>query len=167
MDAEPGRGGASPGGGAPSGGGAGSVEDRSVCRGLRLHGMLDLGFAALYAWLGFSVAPGRHPAWNAALAAVIALVFAAGLALLARVRFARPIAIAAQLALLLLCAAAVVLLVASAAYLRGVYGPIGRGLALVALVVAALGVELCGLLPLFQLRFLLRPDVARHLGRDA
>ena len=150
-------------GGAPFDGQPGI--DPAVRRGLRVHGALDLGFAALYAWLGFSIAPGRNLAWNAALAVVIALLVLAGLALLARLRLARPLAIVAQLALLLLCATGVALLVASAAYLNGIYGPIGRGLALVAMVVAALGVELCGLLPIFQLRFLLQPDVARALRR--
>lgn len=156
-----------PGRGAAPGDPHDAETDRAIRRGLAVHGALDLAFAALYAWLGFFVAPGRHPAWTPALGAVVVFVGAAGLALCARVRFARPLAIVAQLALLLLCATSVVLLVASAAYLRGIYGPIGRGLALVTLVVVALAVELCGLLPLFQLRFLLRRDVARWFRRPA
>jgi hypothetical protein len=133
-------------------------------RGLRLHGALDLGFAALYGWLGFAVAPGRSPAWNAALASVVALLALAGAGLLLERRWARPVALVAQGALLALAMTTVALLVASAAYLRGIYGPLGHGMAVVALCVGALVVELCGLLPLAQLRFLLRADVRDHLG---
>ena len=128
-------------------------------RGTRIHGGLDLAFAAAYGWLGFSVAPGRAIAWNVALAGIISLLAIAGVSLLLRLRFGRVLAIATQLALLLFCLATGALLVASAAYLRGVYGPIGKGMAIMALVATALVVELCGLLPLFQLRFLARDDV--------
>jgi hypothetical protein len=44
----------------------------------------------------------------------------------------------------------------SAAYVRGIYGPLGRGVAVLAVCVAALAVELFALVPLFQLRFLLK-----------
>jgi hypothetical protein len=47
-------------------------------------------------------------------------------------------------------------LVASSAYLRGVYGPLGRGMALIAILIAALVVEGLALLPIFQIRFLLK-----------
>jgi len=58
---------------------------------------------------------------------------------------------------LLVFAALVILgLVASSAYLRGVYGPLGQGMAIVSLLIAALVVEGFALLPIFQLRFLLR-----------
>ena len=125
-------------------------------RGRLLYGALDLGFAALYAWLGFAVAPGRSPIWNVALASLVALLAASGGALLVGARFARPLAIITQTLLLVFCATTIVLLVASAAYLRGIYGPIGQGLAMVSLLIAALIVEGCGLLPMFQLRFLLQ-----------
>ena len=48
------------------------------------------------------------------------------------------------------------LLVVSSAYLRGVYGPLGQGIAVMTLLVAALVVEGFALLPLFQLRVLRR-----------
>ena len=137
-------------------------DERGVRRGLRLHGALDVGFAALYAWLGFGMAPGRDRAWNVALATVVALVAAAGVALLVRPRRGRVVALAAQAVLLVFAATVVALIVASAAYLRGVFGPIGQGLAAVSLLVAAVVVELCALLPLAQLRFLLRADVRSY-----
>jgi hypothetical protein len=126
-----------------------------VRRGLGLHGAANLAFAALYAWLGWSVVPGRGAGWNAALGGVVALVAAAGLGLLVVGRRARVLAIAAQVVLLVFGAVVVAGLVASAAYLRGVYGPIGRGLAGASVVAAALVVQLVGILPVVQLRFLL------------
>jgi hypothetical protein len=125
---------------------------------VRLYGALDLGFAALYAWLGLVVVPGRSTAFDAALATVIALLGAAGVGLLAGARWARSVAIVASGVLLAFAATVVVLLVASSAYLRGVYGPLGQGMSILTLVVAALVVEAFALLPLFQLRFLLRRD---------
>ena len=58
----------------------------------------------------------------------------------------------------------IALLVASAAYLRGIFGGFGEGAALLCLVVIALVVEVMVLLPAFQVRFLLRDDVRRQLG---
>ena len=139
---------------------------RAARRGTRIHGALDVAFAGIYAWLGFAVAPGRSPVWNAALLGVVALVGFAGVALLSRARFGRVIAMVAQLALLGFCLATVALLCASAAYLRGIYGPIGKGLAMTALIAVALVVELCGLLPFFQLRFLLREEVRALFAAD-
>lgn len=122
---------------------------------MRLYGALDLAFAALYAWFGFSFTPGRSTAFNVALALVCALLAAAGAGLLAGARWARPVALAACGVLLTFAAVVVVLLVASSAYLRGIYGPLGQGMAVMSLLVAALVVEAFALLPLFQLRFLL------------
>ena len=131
---------------------------------LRLHGALDLAFAALYAYLGFVVARGRSLAFDVALGTVCALLAAAGVALIGNWRRARALAIAAQSLLLAFCAATVALLVAGAAYLRGVYGALGEGAAWVSLVAAALVIELCGLLPVFQLRLLLGDEAKRHFA---
>lgn len=123
---------------------------------MRLYGALDLAFAALYGYVGFVLAPSRARAVDVVLGLVCALLVASGVGLLLRARWARPVGIAAASVLLAACAAAIVLLVASTAYLAGVYGAIGQGLTILALVCAALVFELCGLLPLFQLRFLLK-----------
>ena len=77
-------------------------------------------------------------------------------AALARGLLGARVSLATSLALLGFAAFVILGLVASSAYLRGVYGPLGRGLAVVTLVLAALMVELIALVPLFQLRFLLR-----------
>ncbi len=122
----------------------------------RGYGALDLAFAALYAYLGFVVAPSRSRAFSLALTAVIVLLGGAGLALLLRGdrgQLGRRLGIAACSVLLGFTIVCVLLLVASCSFLFGVYGAIGHGIGLIALVVAALLLELCGLLPLFQLRF--------------
>ncbi len=122
---------------------------------MRLYGALDLAFAALYAWLGLAVVPSRSLTFNLALGLVCALLTVGGAGLLLRARWGRGAAIVAPLVLLAFAAAVIVGLVTSMAYLRGVYGELGQGLALIALVVAALVLEACALLPLSQLRFLL------------
>jgi hypothetical protein len=123
---------------------------------VKLYGSLDLLFAALYAYLGFGLGHGRSLAFNLSLGLVCALLVVAGVGLLAGTRWSRPVAIVASALLLVFAAATVTLMVMSAAYLRGVYGTLGQGMATVSLAVAALVIELFALLPLFQLRFLLQ-----------
>ncbi len=123
---------------------------------MRTYGLWDLALAGFYAWLGFSFVPSRSLSFNLALGVVVALLGMSGLALLAQVRWARPLGILASLALLVFAAVVIVGLVASSAYLRGVYGPLGRGMAAISLGIGALVVELFALVPLFQLRFLLK-----------
>lgn len=127
----------------------------------RGYGVLDLLFAALYAWLGFFIVPSRSSAFRIVLACVVASVGAAGLALVIGgdgSRGARSLGILACGLLLLFALGGVVLLASSSAFLFGVYGAMGQGLAVGSLLVAALWIELCGLLPLFQLRFHLSAD---------
>lgn len=123
---------------------------------MRLYGSLDLAFAALYAWIGFVVAPGRSTAFSVALGAIIALLAVAGAGLIAGQGWARKLAIAVSVAQLAFAAVVVLMLVASAAYLKGVYGALGQGIALVTVLIAALVVEAFALLPIFQIRFLLK-----------
>jgi hypothetical protein len=136
-------------------------------RGARVHGALDIAFASLYAYLAFVVVPGRSLIFSIVVAAICVLMTSAGIALLLGVRLARKLAIASSVALLLFCASTILLLVASAAYLHGIYGPLGEGATWVSLVVAALLVEICGLLPIVQLRFLYRADVKRHFSVES
>jgi hypothetical protein len=123
---------------------------------MRLYGTLNLGFAAAYAYFGFGVAPGRSTAFNLALVLVIALMIGSGIGLLLEAKWGRALGIVASGVLLAFAAVTVLLLVASSAYLKGVYGALGQGIATVSLLVAALVVEGFALLPIFELRFLLR-----------
>ena len=122
---------------------------------MRWYGVLDLGFAAFYAWLGFGIIPSRSTAFNLALGLVVALLVVGGAGLVLRAKWGRVWAIAASAVPLLFAAVVIALLVVSGAYLRGIYGALGQGMALLSLVVAALVLEAFALLPLFQLRFLL------------
>jgi hypothetical protein len=127
---------------------------------MRLYGALNLAFATLYASFGFLVTPSRSRAFNGALLLVCALLAVAGVGLLAGARWARRAALVACAVLLAFAAVVVLLLVASSAYLHSIYGALGNGLALVTVCVALLVVEAFALLPLFELRFLLRRDRA-------
>ena len=122
----------------------------------RTYGVLDVALALVHGLIGFAVAPSRSMAFNLIFAVVIALELSAGVALLLDVRGSRRLALVQSLVMLAFSATVIVLLVASAAYLRGVYGALGQGMAVLALVAAALVIELMALVPLFQLRFLLR-----------
>ena len=125
---------------------------------MKLYGALDVAFATLYAWFGFVFTPGRSTAFNLALALVCLLLGAAGIGLVAGVRWARGLATVACWTLLAFTAVVVALLVVSSAYLRGIYGPLGQGMAIMTLAVAAVVVEAFALLPLFELRALSRRD---------
>jgi hypothetical protein len=121
----------------------------------RTYGALDLVFAAVYGWFGFVFTPGRSAVFNAVLGLVVAVLALAGIGLIAGVRWARALGVLASILLLAFAAVVVSLLVASSAYLSGIYGAIGRGMAVITLIIAAVVVEAFALLPLFQLRFLL------------
>jgi hypothetical protein len=125
----------------------------------RGYGLFDVGFAAVYGWVGFVAAPSRSHAFQTVLAIVTGLLLVTGVVLLVegeRPRLGRWLGIVTSSLLLVFALACVVLLAISCAYLLGVYGAIGRALGALSLVGAALAVELFGLLPLFQLRFHLR-----------
>ena len=119
-----------------------------------MYGALDLLFAALYAYIGFVLAPSRMRWFQIALAAVLLLLTLSGIHLLLHTRWARLFGTLAAAVLLLFSALVVVGLCSSAAYLRGIYGAVGEGLAVMTLVCAALVIEFFALLPLFQLRAL-------------
>ena len=121
---------------------------------MKLYGSLDVAFAALYAWFGFVLTPGRSTTFNAALALVCILLAVAGVGLVADARWSRRLATVACWVLLAFSAVVIILLVASSAYLRGIYGPLGTGLATITLLVAALVIEFFAILPVLQLRAL-------------
>ncbi len=131
------------------------TANAGTVRAVKLYGALDLAFAALYAYVGFVFTPGRSTPFNLGLGLVCALLTTAGVGLLLGARWGRVAAIAASVVLLLFAAAVIVALVISSAYLRGIYGALGQGMAAICLAIAALIVEAFALLPLFQLRFLL------------
>lgn len=120
-----------------------------------IYAAFNLLFAALYLSLTLFVAPSRSASGQ--LVAVALIVGASGSALgmlLGEVRGWWLAAVSCGL-LLLTELIFLVMLLWSAAFLSGVYGAFGRGAAVLTLVVAFLSIQLVGLLPAMQLKFLM------------
>ena len=137
-----------------------------------IYAGLDLLFAVVYVFAVTELSPNRH-AWAQALLFCLpvgAVVLAAGTlagALVKDARLARIAWIAAVAGATLMLVVTVVLLallLASAAFLSGVYGAIGKGAASGVLAAAALIVEVCGILPAFQLKYLMTRGGRRAFG---
>ena len=121
---------------------------------------LDVAFAIAYAVILVAVIPPRIastaiqlwtlPAFTLVMAAGTASIFARRL----RTR-GRQIAIAGASLVLASTILLIVRVLASAAFLAGVYGAFGKAAASFALVVVALVVELVALLPIVQVKYLL------------
>jgi hypothetical protein len=127
----------------------------------------DFAMAALYAVVLFGVAPARH-GWVQALSALLVGAAAAmGVAMLIRRAWSWWLGVASCAALLALAVLFLTLTVVSAAFLSGVYGSFGQAGALLALVSAAVMIELIALLPAFQLKFLMTRAGRRAFGRPA
>jgi hypothetical protein len=117
--------------------------------------------AAVYAAL-LTQAPTRHVEHAVLLWGAVAAVLVAGAGMLWRSRWGWRAAVAGCAILLLLAVVLLVLILLSASFLAGVYGSMGRGAASTALLVGALVLELVGLLPAFQLKFLFTRAGRRH-----
>ena len=126
-----------------------------------IYAGLDFLFAALYAGLVTQV-PNRHGWANALLWGTVVAVALAGAGMLWRTRWGWRAAAAGCAVLLVLTVTLLVLLLLSASFLSGVYGSMGQGAAMFAILGGALVIELCGLLPAFQLKFLLTRAGRRH-----
>ncbi len=135
-------------------------------RGLILYGILDIAFAIAYLYLANVVVPSRSPVVNLVVYALCAILVASGVALILRKKWSRYVGLAAAGCGLAFTISIITALIMSSAYLSGVYGGFGKGAATICLMAAALAVEVFGLLPAFQLRFLLRPEVRRRLDGD-
>jgi hypothetical protein len=130
-----------------------------------IYAGFDFSMAAVYAVVLFGVVPGRH-AWVQALSALLVGAAALmGASMVIRRTWSWWLGVSACVALLLLAALFLVLTVTSAAFLFGVYGSFGQAGAMLALVAAALIVELVALLPAFQLKFLMTRAGRRSFGR--
>ena len=128
---------------------------------LRVFGLLDFLFAWTYLLIFIYVVPPFDPTVKWLAYAVTFAVMAGGLVMWAggRVGYWTGISVAAFL--LAVCFLVVGLLVASAAYLYGLYGAFGKGATYVTLFAVSLVVTYVGLLPVFQMAYLLkaRPKV--------
>jgi hypothetical protein len=115
-------------------------------------------FAALLVLFGVFVAlPARWMPVDAAALAIAALLAGSGAALLAKAPWAERFARVAAAALLVVGLALVAALALTVSYLAGVYGPVGRGGAVILALVAALVLPYLVVLPIVELVWLARP----------
>ena len=131
-----------------------------------IYAAFDLLMAIIYAVV-LTQAPTRHAAHAALLWTTVVLVVVAGAGMLVRRRWGRRAAMAACGAMLICTVTVLVLLLMSASFLAGVYGAMGRSAAGMTLLIAALVIELMGLLPAFQLKFLMTRAGRRWYGARA
>jgi hypothetical protein len=121
----------------------------------RVPGVVLLGLAATYGGVAVWAAP-RSGVFVVVVALLVALMVAAGVALIAGLRAGRPLGRAVAVALVAAGVAATIALTASVAWLHGVYGSVGRGLAVAATVVAVLVLQITALPALWLWRRLRR-----------
>jgi hypothetical protein len=127
-------------------------------------GIVDI-VSAVTVYLGvFAGLPTRYWPIDVGAALVIALLVGAGVGLLARTEWAPLVARLASLVTLALGLALVSTLAVTVSYLSGIYGPVGRGGALILALAAALAVPYLVVLPAAQLVWL-GPRVPGGEGR--
>lgn len=139
-------------------------QPASADRRRRIYGVLALVFGGFYAYCVWKVIPNRLPSGMLHLSAVpiFMLLMAAGT--LAGGRRGWWLAIVSGSLVLLATITLIARILASAAFVSGVYGAFGKGAAMFALVAVALIVELVVLLPMFQLKFLMTRAGRRACG---
>lgn len=124
----------------------------------------DFAMAGVYALL-MTQAPTRHGGQAVLLWGTVVAVVLAGVGMLWRSRWGWRAAVAGCTALLVIAVVILVLILMSASFLSGVYGSMGRGAAMMALLAGALVIEVCGILPALQLKFLFTRAGRRLYGQ--
>jgi hypothetical protein len=120
----------------------------------RVFGGLDLASALVVAVGVFAGLPARWGVVDVPAAALVALFLASGAGLLARASWAARVARAASVVALVLGLALVATLALTASYLSGIYGPVGKGGAVILGIVAALALPYLVAFPAAQLLWL-------------
>src|SRR5262245_32049124 len=129
-----------------------------------IYGGLDLAFAVTYGILLLFVIPNRLPLATLHLWTLPAFTAAMGAGMLVGGRIGWWIAVAGGSAVLLSTFGLIVRILISAAFLSGVYGAFGKGAVVFAIVLVALVVELVGLLPIIQVKYLMSRTGRRTYG---
>ena len=130
-----------------------------------IYGSLDLVFTVLYVVLATVVAPSRAMSGQFLQWLLVLSGLAMAVGALSRTKWGWWVS-AVGCSVLLLCEVVLlVLILLSASYLAGVYGSFGLAASSLALVVAALSIELVALLPAFQLKYLMTIDGRNAYGR--
>ena len=144
---------------------------------LWIYATIDLIAAAVFAYVVARMLPNRDQTATGHLWALVLCIAGMGVGMIlglvhayapgraALGRWGRRIAIGSAVALLLLGMVALMIrILISAAFLAGVYGAFGQAASSFAMVAALLLIELIGLLPAFQLNFLMRRVGRRAFG---
>ncbi len=137
--------------------GPGAMEDSHTGLGRAWavgFGSVDILSAVIVYVSVFEGLPARYFPIDAAAAVVIFLLVAAGVGLMAQKAWGPMVARVASLITLALGLALVTTLAVTASYLSGIYGPVGRGGALILGLAAALGIPYVVALPAAQLVWL-------------
>jgi len=121
-----------------------------------VYGIVDLSLAALYLYLFLVLLPSRSGAFTASAVVFSGVVALGGVGMLIPRRWGRRVATISASLMLLTCLVLLGLLVASAAYLHGIYGGVGQAGVVLAFIAAALTVQFVGLAPALQLGYLWR-----------
>jgi len=140
------------------------AEAKETAKGQRAamaFGAVDIASAILIYVGVFEGLPARYWLVDGGAALLIALLTAAGAGLVANTPWARRAALAASVASLVIGLLLVGTLALTASYLSGIYGPVGRGGALILGLLAALALPYLVAIPLAQLAWLgrLRPSI--------
>ncbi len=129
-----------------------------------IYGELALLFALLYALLMWKVIPNRLPSAMMHLATVPLFTLMMATGTLLGGRFGWWLGVLGGSMVLLSTIVLIARILASAAFLAGVYGAFGKAASTFALVSVALIVELVGILPICQVKFLMTRRGRRAFG---
>ena len=121
-----------------------------------IFGLLDLAFAAGFVWLFFSVMPNRHLYFDAATGGICALLALGGLGMIAGTPAGLKLGAVGAGATLAGGLAAIWGVLASAAYMSGLYGGFGRGASVALTAIALLVFQVVCTLPVIQLWWIRR-----------
>ena len=119
-------------------------------------GIVDLALAVLYSFLVLRVIPSRSSTFTAVALAACVVIAAGGVGMIVQSRLGLIVAAVAASSMIAATFALILLLVASAAYLHGIYDGIGQAGAALAILAALLTIEVVGLVPALQLVHLWR-----------
>jgi hypothetical protein len=119
-------------------------------------GVADIALAALYAFLVLRVVPSRSGSFTTIALVASGLLAGGGVGMIFQTRLGLWVAAIASTVMVTATVGLLLLLVASAAYLHGIYDGVGQAGAALAIIAALLAIEVVGLLPVLQLIHLWR-----------
>lgn len=119
-------------------------------------GVVDLLLAGIYIYVFVELVPSRSGVFTAVAELFAAVMAAGGVGMFFLRSWGRRLATISAGLMVLVCLVLLALLVASAAYLHGIYGGVGQAGVVLALIAALLTFQLVGLVPALQLAYLWR-----------